>query len=173
MLQRFSLYLSVLLLAMTLPAQAADEQKTAQIEHGMTLAQTVVKIPLEEGLSIADAVESMKLHANTLNMKLVAHLPLSKELEAQGVEDVRHMEIFQFCDAKIAKKMVDHDINFSAYLPCRISVVEDKDGKVWLTMLNMDLLLTMVKLDGELMELATKVRDNMNAILAAGASGAL
>ena len=174
MLQRlFGLYLGFALLAITLPTQATEEKTTQQPKPGMTLAQTVVKLPLEEGLTIAEAVESMKLHANGLNMKLVAHLPLSQELEAQGVEDVRHMEIFQFCDAKIAKKMVDYDINFSAYLPCRISVIEDKDGKVWLTMLNMDLLLSMVVLEGELMDLAKKVRNNMNAILEAGASGAL
>jgi len=174
MLQRlFGLYLGFILMAITLPTQAAEEKNTQQPQPKITLAQTVVKLPLEEGLTISDAIESMKLHANSLNMKLVAHLPLSKELKAQGVKDVRHMEIFQFCDAKIAKKMVDYDISFSAYLPCRISVIEDKEGKIWLTMLNMDLLLSMVVLDGELMDLARRVRNNMNAILEAGASGAL
>ncbi len=174
MLQRlFALPLSLLLCAIALPTQAADDKKAAQAMPGMTLAQTVVKMQVEDGLSIEEAVESMKLHANSINMKLVAHLPLSSELEAQGVPDVRHMEIFQFCDAKIAKKMVDYDINFSAYLPCRISVIEDKEGKIWLTMMNMDLLLGMVSLESELAVLAKKVRDNMNAILEAGATGAL
>ncbi|RXL71700.1 DUF302 domain-containing protein, partial [Citrobacter sp. AAK_AS5] len=65
------------------------------------IADTVLKMPLAEGVSADDAIESMKLRANALNFKLVAHLPLSQQLKSMGIESKR-VEIFQFCDAAIA-----------------------------------------------------------------------
>jgi len=139
----------------------------------MDFSQTVWKVAVEEGISMDDAIDSMKLRANSLNMKLVGHQPLSQELEAQGIPDVRRMEIFQFCDAQIAKKMVDYNTTFAAYLPCRIAAITDKEGKDWLVTLNMDMIMGMVTLSPELKILAKKVRDNIDDIIHAGAAGEL
>ena len=112
--------LFILVALFALPFQTAAQE--------MTIADTVLKLPLEEGVSMDDAVDSMKLRANTLNFKLVAHLPLYKELQSMGV-DAKRVEIFQFCDARIAHEMISHNIDFSAYLPCRITLIEDQEGK--------------------------------------------
>jgi uncharacterized protein (DUF302 family) len=37
-----------------------------------------------------------------------------------------------------AAQMLDYSDAYSAYLPCRVSLVEDKEGKLWLYSLNMD-----------------------------------
>lgn len=140
--------------------------------EGMRLADTVIKMPLAEGVSMDDAVDSMKLRANGLNFKLVAHLPLYKELEAMGVETQR-VEIFQFCDARIAAQMIAENIDFAAYLPCRITLIEDQDGKPWLVTLDLDRVMQMADLPPHLQELAIKVRDTMNEIMTAGANGDL
>ena len=50
----------------------------------INIEDTVVKMPLAEDVGFDDAVESMKLRANMHNMKLVAELPLSKQVEAMG-----------------------------------------------------------------------------------------
>ena len=71
----------------------------------LDIAQTVVKMPLAKGVSMDDAVEAMKIRANNLNIKLVAEMPLSKQIEAMGVKS-RRMDIYQFCDPLTAKKMV-------------------------------------------------------------------
>jgi uncharacterized protein (DUF302 family) len=146
-------------------AQAAAPQ--------MTMEQTIRKIAIEDGVSMDEAAESMKLRANSLNMKLVGHQPLSKELESQGMKGVRRMEIFQFCDAKIANQMVEFNIAFAAYLPCRIAMVEDKDGKAWLITLNMDMMIRMGNLPPEMKDLGMKVRNSVYEILEAGAAGEL
>lgn len=44
----------------------------------LNISDTVVKMPIAEGVSMDDAVESMKLRANALNIKLVAHQPMYK-----------------------------------------------------------------------------------------------
>jgi uncharacterized protein (DUF302 family) len=148
------------------PAQAAEETFTVDLE------KTVVKMPLAEGVSMDDAVESMKLRANILNMKLVAELPLSKQIKAMG-KQTRRIEIYQFCEPLTAQKMVEYDINFAAYLPCRISLVEDENGQGWLVMMNLNMLLSNPNLDKNLLKAAAKVRDDLNEIMEAGANGEL
>ena len=136
------------------------------------IADTVLKMPLAEGVTPDSAIESMKLRANALNFKLVAHLPLSQQLRSMGIES-RRVEIFQFCDALIAHEMLEHDIDFSAYLPCRITLIEDRDGHTWLVTLDLDLVIRTAELPPELLEKAIKVRDTLREIMEAGASGDL
>ncbi len=140
--------------------------------EGMSISDTVVKLPLEDGVSMDDAVESMKLRANALNFKLVAHQPLYKELEAMGVETKR-VEIFQFCDARIAHTMIAENLDFAAYLPCRITLIEDKEGQAWLISMDLDRVIQIADLPPELLANATKVRDTITEIMEAGASGDL
>ena len=136
------------------------------------IADTVLKMPLAEGVTPDSAIESMKLRANALNFKLVAHLPLSQQLRSMGIES-RRVEIFQFCDALIAHDMLAHDIDFSAYLPCRITLIEDRDGHTWLVTLDLDLVIRTAELPPDLLEKAIKVRDTLREIMEAGASGDL
>ena len=136
------------------------------------IADTVLKMPLAEGVTADSAIESMKLRANALNFKLVAHLPLSQQLRSMGIES-RRVEIFQFCDAIIAHDRLAYDIDFSAYLPCRITLIEDRDGHTWLVTLDLDLVIRTAELPPELLEKAIKVRDTLREIMEAGASGDL
>ena len=137
----------------------------------VNIAQTVIKLPLAKGVSMDDAVESMKIRANKLNLKLVAEMPLSKQIIAMG-EKSRRIDIYQFCDPLTAKKMVEYDINFAAYLPCRISLVEDAKGQGWLVMMNLDIFIQDPKLDPAVKADASKVRDTLNEIIQAGSQGA-
>ncbi|HHH47281.1 MAG TPA: DUF302 domain-containing protein [Gammaproteobacteria bacterium] len=164
MTKQFLLILAAVLLLGTGPALAAPLQ--------IDIAQTVVKRQLAEGVDADDAVESMKLRANMLNIKLVAELPLSKQIEAMG-QASRRMEIYQFCDPLTAKKMVEYNIDFAAYLPCRIALVEDAAGKYWLVMMNLDMLIRGATLDASLKKEAEKVRDVLNEIMDAGVNGDL
>jgi uncharacterized protein (DUF302 family) len=156
--------LFALITMLLLPVSALTQQ--------MTIADTVLKMPLAEDVTADDAIDSMKLRANALNFKLVAHLPLYKELLSLGVES-RRVEIFQFCDARIAHAMISHDVDFSAYLPCRITLIEDKNGDTWLVTLDLDLVIRTADLTPELMEKAVYVRDTIREIMEAGANGDL
>ena len=132
----------------------------------------MIKCKLIEDVSADDAIDSMKLRANMLNFKLVGHMPLSEQVAAMGGKSTR-MEIFQFCDAMIAAQMVKYSIAFAGYLPCRISVIEDKDGAVWLVTLNMDKTMSDAALPKELQGLGMQVRNNIYSIMSAGAEGDL
>jgi uncharacterized protein (DUF302 family) len=138
----------------------------------LNIADTVVRVPIADNVSMDDAIESMKLRANALNIKLVGHQPMYKELQAMGVES-RRIEIFQFCDAGIGWEMIKHDMNFAAYMPCRIVLVEDDKGKGWLVMANMNFFIGAANLPPDLKKQAEKVRDGLNEVIKAGANGEL
>ena len=138
----------------------------------INIEDTVVKMPLADDVGFDDAVSSMKLRANIHNMKLVAELPLSKQIQAMG-QKARRMDIYQFCDALTAQRMVEANIHFAAYLPCRIALVEDKKGKGWLVMMNLDMMLHGATISDDLKVRAAKVRDVLMDIMQAGANGDL
>ena len=136
----------------------------------VTVKQTVLKMALKEGMTVADAVEAMQSKALEKNMKNVGHQEVSKELIARGIKSP-HLEIFQFCNPEDAIKMVRFNTIFAAYMPCRIALVEDEKGKLWLEMLNLDMLINSVSLPPELEKIAIETNGTMLDILTAGATG--
>jgi uncharacterized protein (DUF302 family) len=70
-----------------------------------------------------------------------------------------------------ARVMVVANPIFSSYMPCRISVVEDSEGKAWVMMLNLDMLINSELLPPEVVDTAIKVNQQMLDIMVAGATG--
>lgn len=141
-------------------------------ETGSAPGATVWKKPLEEGVSVEDAIDAMSSVATELNIKAVGVLPLSKEVEAKTDKKQRLLTIYQYCNPMTAMKMVDHSDAFSAYLPCRIAMIEDKQGKVWLYALDMDMMIYGgTTLPEELYKEATTVKDVILKIMEEGATG--
>jgi len=175
---KHSLFAAMIAWAMAfLPLQAGATQPTEAPAFDKQMAQQMVqnsiqKFRLADGIGVEDAISSMQLRANMLNFKLVADLPLSEQVEAMG-EEANYMRILAFCDALIAKKMVNYDIIFAGFLPCRIAVVEDNDGQGWIITMNMDMMLHAVELPEDLQPLAMKVRDTIYSIVDAGVNGDL
>ena len=158
-------------LAILLGSQAyAEGKKPIPPAMQFDINQTVVKQPLAEGVSADDAIDAMQSKAVELNMKFVAHQPLSKELQARGVDSGR-LEIFQFCNPMDAYEMVQFNPIFAAYMPCRIALVEDQEGKLWVMMLNLDMLINNTPLPREVKAIAEKVNNTLTVILNAAAAG--
>ncbi len=115
-----------------------SEMVTKILETGNTAEATVWKVQVNEDLTAKDVEETMKFVANEHNIKNVGELPLSGEVEAMSGEKSRFFKIYMFCNALTAAQMLEYSDAYSAYLPCRVSMVEDKEGKLWLYSLNMD-----------------------------------
>jgi uncharacterized protein (DUF302 family) len=148
-----------------------DMMKTV-LKTGNAAEATVWRVPLADDVSPQDAEEAMKAVANELNIKNVGELPLSKEVESILGKPYRMLKIYMFCDPLTAVKMLDFSDAFSAYLPCRVAMVEDKQGKFWLYTLNMDLMIHGgTPLPPELKAEAVKVKETILAIMHRGAEG--
>ena len=111
------------------------------MESKNTAEATIWRVPVAEGLTPEEVEESMKSVANELNFANVGELPLYKDIAAKTGEDHRFVKMYLFCDSLTAAKMLDYNDAFAAYFPCRITLVEDKTGKLWLYTLNMDMMI--------------------------------
>jgi len=142
------------------------------LASGNAAEATVWKYPVAEDLSTDDVEEIMKFVANEHNIKNVGELPLSKEVAAMTGKDQRFWKIYMFCNPLTAAKMIDYSDAFSAYLPCRIALVEDKEGRLWLYTLNMDMMIHGgAKLPADIYEEANSVKETMLDIMKRAAAG--
>lgn len=163
---------SALTLGVAATTQAADAKRAApapQIEM-FDIAHSVLKMELAPGVTADAAAEAMLSKAAEINMKLVGQLNVSDEVSSRGIKAQR-LQIFQFCNPEDAIRMIEFNTIYAAYMPCRIALVEDNQGKVWLQMLNLDMIIQAYPLPPELQALALNVNGQMLDILTAGATG--
>jgi len=155
--------------------KAADfylETMEQLLETGNMAEATVWKVPVADGLSPADVEETMKSVANEHNIKNVGELPLYKEIEAMSGKPYRYVKIFMFCNAMTASRMIDFSDAYGSYLPCRLSLIEDKTGKLWIYSLNMDGMIYGGKpLPPALKTEAEEVKETILDIMHRGANG--
>lgn len=133
---------------------------------------TIWKVKVDEGLSADDVEEAMKFTANEHNIANVGELPIYKDIKAKTGVEYRYAKIFMFCNSLTAAKMMDYSDAFSAYLPCRITMLEDKQGQLWLISLNMDMMIYGGSpLPKDLKDEAIKVKSIILDIMNRGATG--
>ena len=176
-MKRLTLFIAYITLLAATPLWAAEKEHISAPAFDKDIARQMVqhsiqKFEIAEDVSVDDAIASMQLRANMRNFKMVADLPLSEQVKAMG-QDANYMRILAFCDALIAKKMVEFDIIFAGFLPCRIAVLQDGQGKGWIVTMNMDMMMHAVDLPAELQPLAKQVRDTIYDIVDAGVNGDL
>jgi hypothetical protein len=120
------------------------------IETGNAAEATVWKVPVKEGLGWEDVEETMHFVANEHNHENVGELPLSNRWQAMTGQPQRFLKIYMFCNPRRRPTLFDYSIAFSAYLPCRIALIEIRGNLVYT--LNMDMMITVVGLAGRVAE---------------------
>lgn len=126
----------------------------------------VKKVPVAEGLKPEDVDEAIRYVANELNIKNVGELYLYKEIESLSGTPFRYIKIYLLCNAMTAASMMNYNDAFSSYLPCRVTLLEDKTGKLWLYTMDMDLMIKGGRaLPPALKAEASKVRNTIMQIM--------
>src|SRR3989338_4733777 len=129
-------FIAVLLLVFAVSPALAAPPVPALSYTGMKVQ--IARVQIQQGVSFDDAVESLKLRANQHNLKFVGASPLYKEIEALTGKPARRMEIFSFCDGLTAEQMIATDPLMISFMPCRIAMMEDAQGKRWIISMMMD-----------------------------------
>ena len=132
----------------------------------------IARIQVDDSVSFDDAVESLKLRANQHNLKFVGVNKLYKEIESLTGKPSKRIEIFNFCDGLTANKMLAADPLMIAFMPCRIAILEDKDGKRWVISMMMDLKLIQA-MPEDTRKSAEKVMAAMKDMMVAASKGDL
>jgi len=132
----------------------------------------VWKFQVNDGIDAEQVKESMKSIAVQKGMFFAGESPFYKQVEAVTGQPYRHVSFLNFCDATVGKKMLDYNDAYSAMMPCTISLVQDKAGKLFIYSMNMDLMIYGGKtLPDDSKKEALKVRGNMLAIMEGAAKG--
>jgi len=167
--------LLALALIFDLGTALAGDPAIAASSDALTLSSArvrIARIQVKEGILFDDAVESMRLRANQRNLKYVGVNRLGKEIEALSGRPSRRIEIFSFCDGLVAQKMIDADPVMLAYMPCRIGMLQDEQGRIWLIAMLIDETV-MQALPPAARRDAQHVTATLREIMVAGAQGEL
>lgn len=142
------------------------------LKTGNVAEATVWKVQVEDGLKTAQVEKVIKSVAKEQEIKNIAELILFQQVEASTKKPFRFIKSYMFCNSLSAAKMVRYSDAFSAYLPCRITLLEDKLGKLWLYSLNMDLLIYGgTALPAELKKDMLKIKEIILNVMKRAASG--
>jgi len=142
------------------------------IETGDPGVAMMWAIPVEEGLSPNDVIESMKSIAVSRDLLFVGESPFYKQIEAITGEEYRYVNFLSFCDARVGRQMLEYRNEYSGFMPCRIALVEDKEGRLTLYSMNLDMMIHGGReLPDDLKQSSLKVRDTILAIMEGGAAG--
>lgn len=143
-------------------------------ETGNAAEATVWKRKVADGLTFEEVDQSIQSVAAAMNIKDVGALPLGDQVAAMKGAPWRKLKIYLYCNPLTAAAMIDYSDAYSAYLPCRVSLLEDKTGALWLYSLDMDMMIHGgLPLPDDLRAEAEKVKEIILAVLDGGASGEL
>ena len=150
-------------------AQSVTNDEPAKISPEMFL-QMVQITEVDEGISGPEVDESIKSMATNESILHVAMFPLSEQIANVTGKPYRHLTIHNICDAATAGKIADIDDRYAVILPCRIAVVEGKDGNIRMVSMNVDVMQAMNLPDSALGP-AMDVAEKMNAIIEGAKEG--
>lgn len=132
----------------------------------------IARIQVQDSVSFDDAVESLKLRANQQNLKFVGVNQIYKEIASLTGKPAKRMEIFNFCDGLTANKMLTADPQMIAFMPCRIAILEDMQGKRWVISMMMDIKMIQA-MPEETRKSAEHVMEAMKDMMVAASKGDL
>ena len=114
---------------------------TTLLETGDIGKATVRKVKVDEGISPDEVVDALNSVATEMGIKPVGDLPLSKEVELRTGKKQPYTRVLSYCNPAIAIEMVKWSMAYGAYLPCRITLMQDKEGNYWLYTLDLDMMI--------------------------------
>ena len=137
------------------------------------IAEAMVwKVPVEEGLSPDEVEDAMLAVAAERNIAITGVFPLGDDIVLKTGKPYRYVKIFTFCRSRTAALMLDYSDAYSSYMPCRIAMVQDKQGKYWLYSMDMDpMIYGGAPLPEELKNKALEIRNIMLEMMERGAAG--
>lgn len=98
------------------------------------------KMPAKPGLSVDAVVAALLARAEKQGFLLVNRYSMWKELEARtGASGTPKMEVISICDPLVSRDWLDYAPEMALFVPPRIAVLEDREGRIWLLMLDWDM----------------------------------
>jgi len=98
------------------------------------------KVAVAPGRDIETVVETLIARAERHGFLLVDRYPMWRELQRlTGEADPYKVEVISLCDPRVSRDWMDYAPEMALFVPPRIAVVEDRERRLWLIMLDWDM----------------------------------
>lgn len=128
-----------------------------------------VKMVIPEDMTkeeaIENAIEIMDEVGEEYGLAMVDHKTMPRK---NGV----YTHIRSYCSPTIADTFLNHSQEFVAFMPCRIGIIEEPNGDIYIYTMSMELMLNGgYTLDKDIYELGNEVRTGMYTMMEKAAAG--
>ena len=142
------------------PAKGMVIKRKLVIENGKTKME-----------AIENAIEIMDEVGENYGLEKVDEKTIPRKLLNKNGEKV-YTHIRSYCSPTLADILLSHSGEFVGFMPCRVGIVEDKNGDVWLYTMALEMIISGGHtLPPELLEHASNVKDAMVSMIEKGAAG--
>lgn len=92
------------------------------------LNSAIYEIPVKEGVSYQDVIDSLKSVSEGMNFVNPANFPIGEHMKLRGIDPQGVKEVHSFCNLSLGTEiMLDHP-EFLVFAPCRIALYEKADA---------------------------------------------
>ena len=106
-----------------------------------------MKYEKETSKSFEAACDSLKQSLSDVGFGVLYELNFKDKLNEKGLDFEHDFKIFEVCNPKKAKEVLDIHLEMGYFLPCKMAVYT-KEGKVHVGMLNPSFLIEIAGVDG-------------------------
>ncbi len=120
-----------------------------------------MKYEKQTSKSFEKACEDLKKSLSDVGFGVLYELNFKDKLEEKGLEFEHDFKIFEVCNPKKAKEVLDIHLEMGYFLPCKMAIYE-KDTKVYIGMLSPSYLIEIAGVKG-LDDFAREVEKDLKA----------
>ncbi len=133
--RKIALTMLVLLAAACSTVKTADTNNnswiTGKVRAGMPAIDpnsAIYELPVNEGVSYQDVIDSLKSLSEGLNFVNPANFPIGEHMKQRGVDPQGIKDVRSFCNLSMGTEIILDHPEFLVFAPCRIAVYEKPDA---------------------------------------------
>ena len=94
----------------------------------------IFEIPVKEGVSYQDVVDSLKSLSEGMNFVNPANFPIGEHLKLRGIDPQGVKEVHSFCNLSMGTEIILDHPEFLVFAPCRIALYEKREDNKKMTL---------------------------------------
>ncbi len=124
------LILSIAACTGNIPVMASKAEMIGKIRPGMPAIDpdtAIYELPVNDGVSYQDVVDSLKSLSEGLNFVNPANFPIGDHIKSRGIDPQGIKEVRSFCNLSMGTEIILDHPEFLVFAPCRIAIYEKPD----------------------------------------------
>lgn len=113
------------------PITSSQTELTGKVGAGMPAIDpgtAIYELPVNDGVSYQDVVDSLKSISEGLNFVNPANFPIGEHLKLRGVDPQGIKDVRSFCNLSLGTEIILDHPEFLVFAPCRIAIYEKPDA---------------------------------------------